>query len=179
MNFMFTPVDPARHTPVLHSWMTRDYARFWGMLNASPADVEREYAGIAANPHHSAWLGFETGSEVPAFLMESYDPAHSPLAGVYPVAAGDVGMHLLVGPPDQPRPGFTSAVFRAVLEFLFSDPATVRIVVEPDIRNTKIAALNARFGFKPDRTVSLPDKDARLSFCTRAGFAAALEGVTP
>ncbi|MDN3905895.1 GNAT family N-acetyltransferase [Arthrobacter sp. YD2] len=178
MNFSFTPVNPAADAPLLHSWMTRDYARFWGMLNASVTDVEREYTGIAANPHHHAWLGRgEDGT--PAFLAESYAPGHSTLAGTYPVEKGDLGMHLLVAPPDAPQPGFTSAVFRAVLEFLFADPAVDRIVVEPDVRNTKIAALNARFGFVPDRLIELPDKTASLSFCTRAGFAAALKGVTP
>ena len=183
MNFRFVPVDPAADAPLLHSWMTRGYARFWGMLDAGVADVEREYTGIAANPHHRAWLGYEQApgqpESTPAFLMESYNPAHSPLADTYPVVEGDVGMHLLVGPPDSPRPGFTSAVFAAVLEFLFADPAHTRIVVEPDVRNTKIAALNTRFGFVPDRIVSLPDKQARLSFCTRAAFSAARKGVTP
>ena len=178
MKFRFVPVNPAADARLLHGWMTRDYARFWGMLDASVDDVEREYSGIAANPHHHAWLGLEPDGS-PAFLMESYAPDHSPLAGTYPVAGGDRGMHLLVGPPETPRTGFTSAVFEAVLEFLFADPAVTRIVVEPDVRNTKIAALNARFGFIPDRLIDLPDKTARLSFCTRAGFAAARKGVTP
>ena len=179
MNFRFCPVDPAADAPLLHSWVTGDYARFWGMLDATVADVESEYARIAADPHHRAWLGYEPGNATPAFLMESYDPAHSPLAETYPVVEGDVGMHLLVGPPDTPRTGFTSAVFTSVLEFLFADSKTARIVVEPDVRNNKIAALNARFGFKPDRLIELPDKTARLSFCTRAAFAAARKGVTP
>lgn len=169
MNFTIVPVDATRDAPLLHSWMTQEYARFWGMLNASQQDVEAEYARITANPHHHAWLGLENG--IPAFLMESYAPEHSPLADVYRVQPGDTGMHLLVGPPQHPRTGFTTAVFASVLDFLFADPGTRRIVVEPDVRNTKIAALNARLGFVPAGTVSLPDKDALLSFCTRSDYA--------
>lgn len=169
MNFNIVSVDAVRDAPLLHDWMSRDYARFWGMLNASRSDVQTEYARITADPHHHAWLGLEDGT--PAFLAESYAPEHSPLAGLYDVQPGDTGMHLLVGPAEAPRSGFTTAVFRSVLDFLFADKSTERIVVEPDVRNTKIAALNARMGFVPAGIISLPDKDALLSFCTRADYA--------
>lgn len=169
--FRFVPADPEAHAVLLHGWVTRGYARFWGMLKASPGDVRAELAGIAANPHHEAWLGYDGG--VPAFLMERYLPQHSPLAGLYPAAEGDIGMHLLVGPPDAPKAGYTTAVFRSVLEFLFSSPAVRRIVVEPDVRNTKILDLNRRLGFRPQRRIRLPDKEALLSFCSREDFAAA------
>ena len=177
MSFTIVPVDAGRDAPLLHSWMTRDYARFWGMLNATRAMVQAEYDRIAADPHHHAWLGLDDGS--PAFLMESYAPAHSPLAALYSVQPGDTGMHLLVGPPEKPKPGFTTAVFRSVLEFLFADERTQRIVVEPDVRNTKIAALNVRMGFVPAGIISLPDKEAVLSFCTRANHLRALRALTP
>ncbi|WP_336711912.1 GNAT family N-acetyltransferase [Arthrobacter sp. USHLN218] len=169
--FRFVPADPEADAVLLHGWVTRDYARFWGMLTASPEDVRAELAGIAANPHHEAWLGYDGG--VPAFLMERYLPQHSPLAGLYPAAEGDIGMHLLVGPPDAPRSGYTTAVFRSVLEFLFSSPAVRRIVVEPDVRNTKILDLNRRLGFRRQSRLRLPDKEAWLSFCTREDFARA------
>lgn len=171
MKFSFRPVDPQADAALLHSWVRRDYARFWGMTKATVADVQAEYAGIAANPHHQAWLVLDGDS--PAFLAESYDPAHSPLAGTYPIQPGDLGMHVLMGPPDRPRRGYTTAAFGALLAFLFQDPAVERIVVEPDVRNTKIHALNARMGFEPHSRIELPDKTALLSFCTRAQFQAA------
>ncbi|WP_427017126.1 GNAT family N-acetyltransferase [Pseudarthrobacter sp. P1] len=103
MTFTFRPVDPSADAALLHSWVTLDYARFWGMASASVAEVEREYAQIQASGHHVALLGLADGA--PAFLMERYDPARSPLAGLYDARAADVGMHLLVGPPVQPRRG--------------------------------------------------------------------------
>ena len=168
MRFDFRPVDPAADAPLLHSWMLRDYARFWGMSTATVGEVHSEYAGIDANPHHEAWLGLY--GNAPAFLMESYAPEHSPLAGLYPVQPGDRGMHLLMGPPDNPRHGFTLAAFQAVMVFLFSAPQTQRVVVEPDVRNTKIHTLNERMGFQPHSRIELPDKTALLSFCTREQF---------
>ena len=46
-------------------------------------------------------------------------------------------------------------------------------MVEPDARNHKIHVLNARLGFQPAGEVTLPDKQALLSFCTREAFHAA------
>ncbi len=177
MSFTIVPVDPDRDAELLHNWMRRDYARFWGMLDATQEAILAEYTRIAEDPHHHAWLGLEDGE--PAFLMESYAPAHSPLASHYPVQPGDTGMHLLVGPTEHPRSGFTTEVFRSVLEFLFARERTQRIVVEPDVRNAKITALNARMGFAPCRRISLPDKDALLSFCTKEDYLRALQTSEP
>lgn len=59
------------------------------------------------------------------------------------------------------------------MEMLFDAPATRRVVVEPDARNTAVHALNKAVGFEVQRTVSLPYKDAaHLSTCTRDQFLA-------
>ncbi|MGO4238257.1 GNAT family N-acetyltransferase [Pseudarthrobacter sp. YAF2] len=172
MRFTFRCVDPRADAPLLHSWVTRPYASFWGMLAAGVDDVADEYAAIQASGHHHALLGLDVG--VPAFLVEEYLPASSPLATAYPVQPGDAGMHLLVAPPSNtPEAGFTTAVMDAVLARLFAKPGVDRIVVEPDVRNTKIHALNERLGFRPAGVVALPDKDALLSFCSRHDYLAA------
>lgn len=175
MRFTFRCIDPELDAPLLHSWVTLPYASFWGMLSASVTDVADEYGKIQASGHHHALLGLDGG--VPAFLMEEYLPASSPLADAYPVLPGDIGMHLLVAPPsDTPEPGFTTAVMDAVLARLFAKPEVDRVVVEPDARNTKIHALNERLGFQPAGVVALPDKDALLSFCSRADYLQARAG---
>jgi len=79
-------------------------------------------------------------------------------------------MHFLVAPTDHPVHGFTRAVLTTVVRRLFEDPATTRVVVEPDVRNTAVQALNAAVGFVPDREIVKPEKRALLSFCTRERF---------
>ena len=133
------------------------------------ADVAHEYAAIAENPHHDAYLGL-VDSE-PQFLVECYDPLHSPLAGLEEITEGDVGMHVLVAPTDQPQHGFTRTVMRSVMRFCFADHGVRRVVVEPDVRNAAIAVLNAAAGFVVLRHVELPTKTAALSVATRASFA--------
>lgn len=172
MRFTFRCLDAVADAKLLHGWVSQPYASFWGMLNASVADVAKEYGSIQSSGHHHAELGLDDG--VPAFLMEEYVPDASPLAAVYAVEPGDVGMHLLVAPPSSGHePGYTTTVMDAVLARLFARPEVERVVVEPDARNTKIHALNARLGFQPVGVVTLPDKEALLSFCTRADYHAA------
>lgn len=162
------PLDLDRDAVRLHAWVTHPKATFWGMRDASIADVLDAYEAIDAAPHHEAFLG-RVGGE-PSFLVERYDPAHSELADHDDLRPGDVGMHVLVAPTDSPRTGFTTVVFTAVMEFLFADPACRRVVVEPDVRNDRIAALNAAAGFEVTGEIRLSDKTAALSFCTRDRF---------
>lgn len=172
MSFAFRPVSPTADAALLHAWVTHPKAGFWLMSDASVYDVERAYADIAAAPHQDAYLGLHDGT--PAFLMERYDPARVELDGLYEAQPGDVGMHFLVAPPTQPPVhGFTRAVLRAVLAELFADPATRRVVVEPDVRNTRVQRLNAEAGFDVVRRITTPHKEALLSVCTRERFAAA------
>ncbi len=165
------PLDPLKDAELVHSWVTHPKAAFWMMQDARLEDVERAYMEIAADEHWHALIGLHDG--VPAFLMETYDPAHHELVGLYEPEPGDVGMHFLVAPTDRPVHGFTRAVITAVMAHLFEDPATARVVVEPDVSNKAVHALNEAVGFVPDREIQKPEKKALLSFCTREQFAAA------
>ncbi|MEN3533938.1 GNAT family N-acetyltransferase [Microbispora sp. ZYX-F-249] len=164
-------LDPEADAPTVHAWVTHPKAVFWMMRDATVADVAKEYREIVGHPHRDAFLGLVNGR--PAFLAESYDPARVELAGLYEARDGDVGMHFLCAPAGTPVHGFTRAVITTVMEFLFADPATRRVVVEPDVRNTAVHALNAAVGFEVAGMVAKPEKDALLSFCTRERFLAA------
>ncbi|QCU78967.1 GNAT family N-acetyltransferase [Citricoccus sp. SGAir0253] len=181
--FAFRPVRPAEDAALLHAWTSPERARFWGLTGASMAEVRAEHERLAADPHHRALLALDRErGDRPAFLLETYDPAHSVLAGRYAWQHGDAGLHLLLPDPAQAggaEPGFSAAALEASLEHVFADPAVLRVVVEPDARNTAIQALNARCGFRPVGRIELPAdggapaKTAQLSFCTRVDFAAA------
>ena len=164
--------------PTVHDWVQREYARAWGMLGMEVAEVTTVYRAIVEPEHVWALLGYFEGS--PVFLTECYRPVEDHLANYYAVDPGDRGMHLLVAPPRRRIHGFTRAVFRTVIEMLFADPAATRVVVEPDVRNEKIRALNRAFGFQEIETIELPPtptapgKTAMLSWCTRQDFERAL-----
>ncbi|BAL91970.1 putative siderophore synthetase component [Actinoplanes missouriensis 431] len=172
------PLDLDRDLDLLHAWVTHPRSHFWGLQGATPERVRAEYQKIADNPHHHAWLGRDDDG-APLFLAETYDPAHSELAEHYEVRPSDIGMHVLVSPPTRKRSGLTSAVMRAVMDFCFADPRISRVVVEPDVRNEAIAQKNAEVGFVEERHVTLHDKVARLSFCTRAAYEMSVPHLNP
>ncbi|MGB8941325.1 MAG: GNAT family N-acetyltransferase [Streptomyces sp.] len=162
------PLDPLKDAELLHGWVTHPKASFWMMQDATLPDVEREYMAIAAHEHHDAFIGLHKG--VPAFLMERYDPRYVELVGLYEPQPGDVGMHFLTAPSDVRIPGFTRAVITKVMETLFAYPATQRVVVEPDVDNKAVHALNEAVGFRAAEVIQKPEKKALLSFCTREQF---------
>lgn len=170
-DFALRELDVDADVELLHRWVTHPKAVFWMMQDADVAAVAAEYRRIAAHPHHDAYLGLHRGE--PAFLVERYDPAHVELVGRYDAREGDVGMHFLVAPTDTPIHGFTRAVITTIMAWLFDDPATRRVVVEPDVRNTAVHALNAAVGFTVVGPIDMPTKTALLSICTREQFLAA------
>ena len=167
-SFTLRPLRLPGDVDLLHSWVTHPKAAFWMMQDATPEQVEAEYRRIAAHPHHDAFLGRWNG--VPAFLAERYDPARVELAGLYDARDGDVGMHFLCAPATTPTHGFTLTVITTVMAWLFADPATRRVVVEPDIRNTAVHALNAAVGFEVAGPVTNTEQRAILSTCTLEQF---------
>ncbi|MDG4797778.1 GNAT family N-acetyltransferase [Micromonospora sp. WMMD1082] len=169
--FALRTLDVAADAPLLHRWVTDPKAAFWLMQDADVDAVAAEYRRIAAHPHHEAFVGLWRGE--PAFLAERYDPAHVELVGLHDARPGDVGMHFLCAPTDAPVHGFTRAVITTVMAWLFADPATERVVVEPDVRNTAVHALNAAVGFEVVGPITKPEKTALLSICTRERFRAA------
>ncbi|MFJ9560570.1 GNAT family N-acetyltransferase [Streptomyces fuscichromogenes] len=174
--FAFRPLDPLQDAELLHSWVTHPKAAYWMMQDARLEDVERAYMEIAADEHHHALLGIGADG-APAFLMEYYDPVHRELVGLYEPEPGDVGMHFLTPATDTPVHGFTKAVITAVVGRLFEDPATRRVVVEPDVGNKAVHALNEAVGFVPVREIRKPEKKALLSYCTRERFERAAAAV--
>lgn len=182
------PVVPARDAELVQGWLAHPGAAYWQMGHLAVAEVREYLAGVQAGPHEDAWLGRLDGE--PVFLTETYDPAHVLLTDVHDALPGDLGMHLLVAPPETPRHGLTDAVMTAVMRFCLSDAAegtagrgATRVVVEPDVGNRKIAAKNAAAGFRVLREVDLGRgahaKRAALSVATRADFAASALGDGP
>ncbi|EAY27071.1 GNAT family N-acetyltransferase [Microscilla marina] len=169
--FDLRPFSLEKDTAFLHEWVNQPYAQYWGMLNSSVQEVHEAYRDLLATPGYEIYVAFWQGK--PVFMTECYDPTHDLLANYYEVQPGDRGMHVLVAPPDQKIKGFTWAVFTTVMDFLFANEGVKRVVVEPDLRNDKIHALNKRAGFVYNKVLTLPHKTAHLAFCTHAQYTAA------
>ncbi|MER5541438.1 GNAT family N-acetyltransferase [Streptomyces sp. NPDC001118] len=172
------PLDPASDADVIHGWVSEERAVFWGMNGLTRDQVAEIYAHMAGLDTHHAHLVTVDGA--PAALLQTYEPAADRVGECYAVRPGDLGIHVLLGPagPDGPRPGWTSALLTAMTTYTLRVLDRRRLVVDPDVRNTRAIARFERQGFVlgpavvlpevdlPD--VYLPEKHAQLAFLDRA-----------
>ncbi|MFD3971509.1 GNAT family N-acetyltransferase [Streptomyces cyaneofuscatus] len=168
------PVDPAADADLLHGWVTEERARFWGMADHTREQVQEIYEFVDSLPTHHAYLALRDG--VPAALFQTYEPDADPVGECYDVQPGDFGIHLLIAPAEGEGAGagavkgYTDALLTAFIGYVFSDPAHLRVVVEPDARNEKALARMVRVGFELGPEIEKPEKTARLAFLTRAAL---------
>ena len=171
--FELRPIDMELDIPLIHNWVNRDYAVCWEMNGFSVEEVKNTYYNILEKTQ--VYIGVFNGKE--AFLLECYDPQNDVVGKYYESQKGDKGMHILVAPSEKVIPNFTWNIFTVILDFIFSDSKSQRIVVEPDARNHKIHLLNKRAGFVFQHVLELPHKKAHLEFCTREDYYKALQSV--
>lgn len=158
----------AEDAPLIHRWVTQDYARFWGMQQDTLAQVAQFYQQLTASDPNAAIIGL--CNDEPVFLMEFYRAEQDEVGKHYPARPDDYGMHILIAPADKPLPQFSWQVFSTVMDYMFSLPQVKRVVVEPDVRNEKIHRLNKRAGFRYQHTIDMGHKTAWLAFCQREDY---------
>ncbi|WAX76548.1 GNAT family N-acetyltransferase [Streptomyces sp. KMM 9044] len=162
-------VDPRADVDVLHSWVTQERARYWGMLGTDRERVREIYEYVDSLATHHAYLVHL--NDRPVALFQTYEPEHDPVAECYEVQPGDFGIHVLIGPPAGPvTPGFTGALLGSFLTHLLEDRSRTRIVAEPDARNDRAIARFLRAGFVKGPEIELPGKRAQLVFLNRLDF---------
>ena len=171
--FELRPIDMENDIQLIHNWVNRDYAVYWEMNGFSEEEVKNTYYNILEKTQ--VYIGVFNGKV--AFLLECYDPQNDIVGKYYQSQKGDKGMHILVAPSEKAIPNFTWNIFTVILDFIFSDAKSQRIVVEPDARNHKIHLLNKRAGFVFQHVLELPHKKAHLEFCTREDYYKALQSV--
>ncbi|WP_433307674.1 GNAT family N-acetyltransferase [Actinoplanes sp. CA-030573] len=165
------PLDPAVHAGLVHGWVVQPRNRFWGMGDHTVGQVREIYEFVDSLATHHAYL--IRIDERPIGIFQTYEPEHDPVGDRYPVEPGDFGIHLLLSPGDVVLPHLSTLTVPALLRFAFGDPAHRRLIAEPDIRNEKAVRRLERHGFTLGPEIDLGHKRARLTFLTRAGFAAA------
>ncbi|WP_260853462.1 GNAT family N-acetyltransferase [Kocuria palustris] len=158
-------VEPVADAPVIHGWVSAERARFWGMTDCTAQQIAAIYTAIDAAATHHAFVVELDGR--PAGLVQTYEPHADPIGGAYLPEPGDLGIHVLLAPAERPVPGLTGALAAVILPFLLGDPATRRIVAEPDARNRPALQRLARTGFELGPQIRLPHKTGLLAFLPR------------
>ncbi|SEP27772.1 GNAT family N-acetyltransferase [Trujillonella endophytica] len=168
-------LDPDRDAPLVHSWVRDERARFWGMTDSTEEQVREIYGFVDSLDTHHAYLVSVEGAAVA--LLQTYEPAADPVAEVYPVRDGDLGIHLLLAPSDAPEPGFTERFVAAAGAVVLQNADVRRVVVEPDAANDRALDRARRTGFDVGPQVDLEHKRAQLAFLDRATLEAMAAGI--
>ena len=173
-------VDPARDTKNIHLWLTHPRAHYWQMTHLDDAGV-RDYLGaVLGSADENGWVGSVDG--IDCFYVETYLPSTLIPHDVVPIGPDDIGMHLLVAPPDGDGVrGLTNQIMAEVIDFCLrpierGGRGGHRVIVEPDVRNTAILEKNRAAGFSPvsEATIMMGEerKRALVSVCAREDFEA-------
>ena len=153
------PLDAAGDAQVVHAWVSEERAAFWGMTGLTRSQVAEIYAHMATLDTHHAHLVTKDGE--PAALLQTYEPGADRVGECYSVRPGDIGVHVLLAPAGPPgrRPGWTSALLTGVTAYALLGLGRRRIVVDPDVRNTRAVERFRRQGFEQGPAVVLPEVD--------------------
>ncbi|GAB2737580.1 GNAT family N-acetyltransferase [Kitasatospora kifunensis] len=145
--------------PLITAWMNDPaVAAFWEL--AGPPEVTERHvcAQLAEDSHSVPQIGVLNG--VPVSYWEVYRVEQDRLADYYPADPGDIGLHLLLGPPQSRGRGLGTVLLDAMAEHLLR--TSPRVVAEPDVRNTPSVRAFTRAGFSSTGEIDLPEKRAAL-----------------
>ncbi|WP_329411508.1 acetyltransferase [Streptomyces sp. NBC_00704] len=153
------PLDPEGDAAAVHAWVSQERAVFWGMNGLTREQVAEVYAHLATLDTHHALLAERDG--VPVALLQTYEPAADRVGEVYPVQDGDIGVHVLIAPAGEhgARTGWSAALMSVFAAYVLLGLDRRRVVVDPDVRNTRAVARFLRQGFDAGPVVTLPEVD--------------------
>jgi RimJ/RimL family protein N-acetyltransferase len=163
------PLSLTRDIAVLHRWVNMDYAKTFWQMEGSYARIYHHYEKFLASGLGDSLMFFYPGNPAPIAQMDFYHPGLDEVGTRYEVKEGDIGIHLLMGPPTSPVKGLTTHVMLCGISYLFILGAQ-RIIGEPDINNTNANELVKRAGFEFVKPITLSYKTANLYFLEKANF---------
>lgn len=157
------PLLPFEDLDRIYAWVKEERAHFWGMTEYTRAEVLEVYEYLDLVSTRQPYWMCRNGE--PAVLFQSYDPRVE-IGDFYEGRDGDMGGHLLAGPPLEKEHNFTAVMIGAMIDFGFDYMGVKRIVGEPDARNTLALKRFAKSGFENGALVQLPHKPAQLMYMT-------------
>jgi RimJ/RimL family protein N-acetyltransferase len=155
--------------PLLQEWLARPHVAEWWIPTPSLKEVEQEFRPLIAGQSTTrSYLALEDGK--PIGYIQSYVAKDSG-DGWWPDEQdpGVWGIDQFLGHAGQLGRGVGTAMVRAFVQLLFTDPAVTRIQTDPSPLNSRAIRCYEKAGFHPVRELDTPDGRALLMVCDRAG----------
>ena len=161
-SFRLTPVCLEADLTLLTGWMNDPaVAAYWELAGEEQRVRDHLMPQLDGDGRSVPCLGSLDG--VPMSYWELYRADLDPLARSFPVRPHDTGVHLLLGPPQSRGRGLGTLLLRAVATLVLEQrPRCVRVLAEPDVRNTPSLAAFLGAGFRFMAEVTLPAKKAAI-----------------
>jgi aminoglycoside 6'-N-acetyltransferase Ib len=162
----FRPLTPA-DLPLLHEWLARPHVAEWWGRPQSLAEVEQEFGPLMGDQSTTRpYIALRDGR--PIGYIQSYvalgsgdrwwPDEHDP---------GVRGIDQFLAHFGQLGRGLGTAMVRAFIQQLFTDPAVTRIQTDPSPGNSRAIRCYEKAGFRAVREVDTPDGRALLMVCDR------------
>jgi RimJ/RimL family protein N-acetyltransferase len=138
--------------PHIRRWWHQDWS-----VERWAQEIERQVAGEHSVPCVAAVDAEDFG------YVELYRVRHDRLAEYYASGEHDWGVHVAIGDITRVGRGLGRQLLRALADGLLrADPASQRVVAEPDIENTPSVRAFVAAGFEQQAELQLPEKTALL-----------------
>lgn len=167
LRLSFRPLKLA-DLPLLHQWITRPHVAEWWDRPASLAEIVQEYGPLVSG-HSTTRPYIVLEGDAPIGFIQSYVAMGSG-DGWWPDEQdpGVRGIDQFLANSDQLSRGLGTAMVRAFVQRLFSDPAVTRIQTDPSPENRRAIRCYEKAGFHAVGEVDTPDGVALLMVCERA-----------
>jgi RimJ/RimL family protein N-acetyltransferase len=136
-------------------------AAFWELSGPPAVTADHVRAQLDGDGRSVPCLGILDGA--PMSYWEIYRADLDPLSRHYPAQPHDTGIHLLIGTAGDRGRGLGGILLRAVADLVLdNNPASARVVAEPDLRNIPSVTAFLNSGFRFAVELDLPTKRAAL-----------------
>lgn len=159
-------LDPVADLDVVHQWMHAPHVEPYWQLALPRVALAAYLEAATADSHQDVLIGEVDGE--PASYWEVYWADRDRLAAFCSIQPWDQGVHLLIGPAELTGRGLGGHLLGALTRWLFDrEPATQRVLAEPDVGNSRSIGLFARCGFHQEAELVMPEKHAALMVLRR------------
>ena len=152
--------------PMLHEWLTRPHVAEWWGPPQTRAELDEEFLPhIAGETDVTPYVAL-AADDTPIGFIQSYVAMRSG-DGWWPDERdpGVRGIDQFLADPEMLGHGIGSAMVRAFVRRLLSDPAVTRIQTDPSPLNLRAIRAYEKAGFRAVGEVTTPDGPALLMLC--------------
>ncbi|GAA93980.1 uncharacterized protein L969DRAFT_92920 [Mixia osmundae IAM 14324] len=171
--FQLEPYDHAR-LDLMHGWLNDPRVdQYW--QDKGTLEDHKKYLGAKIDDLHNvpvigSYRSDRSGVS-PACYFDIYWAKEDRIGEFYDAGDYDRGIHMLVGSKDHRGPHRVRAWLVSLCHYIFiDDPRTMRIVSEPDARNTKMIDYLIKHGFRKEKEFDFPHKRAALMILDRTDY---------